>query len=328
MLLVTGLLLCAPAARGQAEASAPANPPSSVDALIDEGIRLRRAGDDQQALQRFEAAAAQDATSARVRAHLAATHQALGEWLEAEGYLRELLDEKDDAYVQRHRDALEQAWQFVERRIGSLSVRGGPEGAEVRLNGRPFGVLPMTGSVRVATGSYVLEVQKAGYYPARLSLNVSSGDVLREAVQLQPLRASSEPGLPPLLPPGAPASSRDDSFAGSPPWLSWTLTGLAGGAAVVTSLALVERYRRATEWNGDDCLRPGLTRGDVCAESLDAGRDAERLAYWGLGATLLFGTGAVLSWSLSGDSDPEKQKTAGHESCSVGLAFAACSGRF
>jgi hypothetical protein len=205
--------------------SAPEARASSVDELIDEGIWLRRAGDDVAALRSFQAAAALDSTSTRARAHLAATHQAF---------------------------------------VGS--ARG--HGLVFKRTSAPAG------------------------YPVRRSLNVAGGDALRETVRLEPMNASSVTTLasPPLVP-RAPAA-RDDASFDSPRWLSWTLTGLAGGAALVSSLAPIERYRQAALWNGNDCLQPGLTRGDVCRDSLEAGRAAERVGYWSLGASLLFGAGA------------------------------------
>jgi hypothetical protein len=307
--------------------SARAEPPgvaatADVESLVQRGIELRRAGSDLDALSVFEAALARAPTSTRVKVHLAATHQALGQWVEAERYLSEALRQSDDPYIRRHRPTLENAYEFVAQRLGSLDVVGEPEGAELRLSGRPIGVLPLSAPVRVPIGSYVLEVRKEGYYSVTRPIAMGGGSLLRESVTLG--RREAAPAWVVDMarrPPGA-----LDETRGSPRWLTWTLAGAGAGAAAVSAIAFGLREKHASTWNGDACLRPGLTRGQVCPEELDSGRSAER---WGIGAGIVSGVllgGAAASFLL--ERSPSEGSSLALDGCRIDVAGAGCFGSF
>jgi PEGA domain-containing protein len=318
--LCSGLSLHAPLALAQ---SGPAVSDAigarpQLDALIQQGIDLRRAGNDEQALQAFLEAEVLAKDSVRVRVHLASTHQALGHWLEADAYLRGVLSQPDDPYVTRHRATLEQAAQFVNQHIGSVEVTGAPLGAEVSLNGRRIGVLPLP-AVRAPVGSYQLQVLKEGFYEERRPIVISGRGLIRESVQLAPV-----PEARPVA--SSPSAVRElDQGSGSPRWLSWTLAGLSAGAAATTGISLALREQSAKEWNSADCLEPGRTRGEVCRAQLDDGRAAERVAYVSGVATLLFAAGAIVSWTLE---EPDVPATASLASCGIALGGATCVGSF
>src|SRR5687767_13031567 len=122
--------------------------------------------------------------------------------------------------------------------------------------------------------------------------------MLREAVELAPLPAATAPSAPKTPEREAQAAS------GSPRWLSWTLTGLAAGAAVTTGAALVARNQHASRWNSPACLENGRRRGEVCADELDAGKNAERLAYGSGIASVLLTAGALFSWTWRAPETP------------------------
>jgi PEGA domain-containing protein/tetratricopeptide repeat protein len=265
-----GLILPASPAQAQDDAAPPAaanTSDDSVDALVQQGIDRRRAGQDEEALRAFEAAEAKDPESVRVHVHLAATHQALGHWLQADRYLQGVLARADDPYVRRHRQTLEKAVEFVAHHIGSIEVGGSPRGAEVRIDGRQLGVLPLA-ATKLAVGAYQLEVSQPGHYPVRRPVVVSEGGVLRESVELAPVVEPASAPAPTRLTstPLAGDAPAADRAAGSPRWLSWTLTGLATGAAVTTGVAFALRERHATRWNSDDCQQVGRLRGELCPD--------------------------------------------------------------
>jgi hypothetical protein len=310
-------------AEGPDEVSAPR---PAVEALIQQGIELRRAGKDDEALQIFQEAERQSPQSVRVRVHLAATHQALGHWMEADTYLQGVLSEADDPYVRRHRSTLEKAAEFVGHHIGSIEISGGPDGAEVRLDGRRLGEIPLAAAARVPVGSYQLEVSLSGHYDVRRPVVITDRGVVREAVQLVPIPPRASPSASAVRLETGARPPLDQHETGSPRWLSWTLTGLATGAAVTTGVAFALRERHASRWNSDDCQQVGRLRGDVCPNELAQGRDAERIGYMSGVATLLLGAGAVVSWQLDEDSD--STDTAHSADCRITLAGAVCSGRF
>src|SRR5262245_2692232 len=93
-----------------------------ADRLITEGIELRRQGEDERAMQKF-LAALELAESPRGLAQVALAAQALGNWLEADSYLRRALAVENDAWIQRNRAALDSSMATISQRVGSIDVR-------------------------------------------------------------------------------------------------------------------------------------------------------------------------------------------------------------
>lgn len=311
-------------ARAESAAESASAREADVEPTVARGIELRRAGQDGAALAVFREALAKAPGSTRVKVHLASTHQALGQWLEAERYLSEVLSQPEDAYIRRHRGTLERAHDFVGRRIGSLDVVGSPEGAEVSLSGRRLGTLPLAAPVRVPIGSYTLEVRKDGYHTLSRPVSIGGRALLRESVELgqrEPERADYR-----MSAAGAGGSAIEDR-AGGARWLSWTLVGASAGAAAVAGVAFAVRERHADRWNSDECLAPGSTRGQTCPEELDAGREAEQL---GIGAAILSGVllgGAAVSFVLQAPGEPSESALT-LEGCGLAGAGARCFGSF
>lgn len=296
---------------------------AEIEPFVQRGIDLRKIGRDVEALAIFEDALLKAPASVRVKVHLAATHQALGQWVDAERYLGEALRQSDDPYVRRHRDTIERAYEFVGQRLGSLDVVGEPEGAELVLSGRSIGQLPLAAPVRVPIGSYVLEVRKEGYFSVTRPVAIGGGTLLRESVALGPRAA---PALGAATPSDAAALGADGA-SGSPRWLTWTLTGGGLAAGAVSVVAFQIRENHAQRWNSDACLSTGVTRGQVCPDEIEAGRDAER---WGIGSAVLSGVllgGAVTSLLLERRA-PNESPSLSLEGCGVGIASAACFGSF
>jgi hypothetical protein len=296
---------------------------AEIEPFVQRGIDLRKLGRDIEALAIFEDALLKAPSSVRLKVHLASTHQALGQWVEAERYLSEALRQSDDSYVRRHRSTIERAYEFVGQRLGSLDVVGEPEGAELVLSGRSIGRLPLAAPVRVPIGSYVLEVRKEGYYSVTRPVAIGGGTLLRESVVLGPRAA---PALARATPTDA-AGRGDDEASGSPRWLTWTLTGTALAAGAVSVVAFQIRENHAERWNSDACLLPGLTRGQVCPDELDEGRNAER---WGVGSAVLSGVllGGALTSFLLERRPPAENPSLSLDGCGVGVASATCFGSF
>jgi tetratricopeptide (TPR) repeat protein len=319
--LLAAALACAASGRAepprQASGEAAVSAGARAEALLEQGVQLRRLGKDQEALTLLEEAVALQSESARARVHLAAAHQALGHWQQADALLRELLQESEDPYVQHHRATLERAAEFAAEHLGSLSVEGSPAGAAVLVDGRSLGSLPLSGAARLPIGTYQLDVSRDGYYPVRRPISIAPGAVLRESVELTPLAPSPSvnPGVTVLEP----------RAAGSPRWLSWTLSGLAAGAALTTAVAWGVRDQHAARWNSSACLEGGRRRGEVCPDELEAGRDAERVAYASGFATVLLAAGAVLSWTLDAPAESDQVALQG---CRLALGGGVCSGSF
>lgn len=158
----------------------------SVDALLDEGVRLRSQGQDEAALGVFrrawEAAHAPEAL-----AQVALAEQALGLWVEAARDLATARESTADPWVARHRDDLALAASEIGRHVGRVEVRARSPGARLRVNGVDHGGLPLASPLVLVIGTQSLEVTAPGRVTARRVVDVRPGDDLREEFDLAPV---------------------------------------------------------------------------------------------------------------------------------------------
>jgi tetratricopeptide (TPR) repeat protein len=301
----------------------------NADDLVAQGIALRRSGQDAQALAVFQRAEALEPDSARIQVHLAAAHQALGEWEAADRYLTRALAQSNDAYVQRHQSMLASARRRIDAHIGSLEVSGGPAGTQVWLNGRLVGKLPMSETVRIEGGIYTLEARLPRHYPVTRSVAIAGGSLVRESLRLQPVSSAGSESSP-AVSAGEQSVEVDagTSPSGTPGWLTWTLAGLTVGAAAGTAYAWTVREGHAEKWNDDDeCLDAGRTREQVCSSEFDAGKSAETWMWIGGATTGAFAAATLVSLWLQRDEEAGDPSTAGLD-CGFGWNQVLCSGRF
>lgn len=321
VLLGSALVALAPRSpwSGPAEAQAQETP-AHVDDLVERGIALRRAGDDHRALMVFQQAEKLQPRSTRVLVHLAAAHQALGQWEEADRYLALALDNPNDPYVQKHQAMLASARRTIDGHVASLDIIGGPRGAKIWLNGRALGTLPLAAPVRVAAGIYTLEARLAGHYPVTRSVALGGGALVREQILLAPEVPQQTPSSLSVADAGVDSSSK---------WLPWTFAGLAAGAGVGAVVALVVREQNVDRFNDDtECLpRDDTPRGEACQDELDAGKSAETWMWVGTAAAGAFAAASIVTFLLmDAPGSDEQQSTA--LSCGVGLGLVECAGRF
>jgi hypothetical protein len=153
------------------------------EALVHEGVVLRRDGHDDLALERFRRAYE---IGHRINAvgFMGFAEQALGQWVAAERDVREALSHGDDPWVRRNHELLERALAVIQQHVGQLDVRGEPAGAEVLVNGNRAGTLPLAEPVRVAAGTIPLEVRADGFITVTRNVSVSAGQLSRETVDL------------------------------------------------------------------------------------------------------------------------------------------------
>jgi tetratricopeptide (TPR) repeat protein len=300
---------------------------SSLEALIQEGIRLRRDGDDEKALEVFRQAERLQPSSVRVLLHLATAAQAAGHWVEADTYIRRVFEYRDDPYYRRYQSDIAMVEQLIATRVGRFQVVGSPQGAEVRLNGRVVGRLPMEEPERLEAGNYQLEVVSNGHYALRRPQRIPGGVLTREVVELGPERSASSAAS--VSDPGSPSRSW-----WSQPWVGWSLVGASAASALTAGIAFAARERQAAEWNDDSrCVRPGgRTREQQCGGDYGDARLAEGIGITaGIGA-LVFGSAAAVHFlSRADDEAPERLQgasTGWTASCSPGWLGVACEGRF
>jgi hypothetical protein len=325
-LLLMAAVPCAVCGEAKAQSSGRAENPEA-DKFVAEGIELRARGKDTEALRAFQKAAEIDPDSVRVQIHLATVYQALGNWLLADEYLSMALARQNHPYVNRHRQTLEDAKRVIDANIGRLEVEGEPAGAEVRLNGRLVGTLPLAAPIRSTIGSFMLEVRHDGHYTSQRPITITGGGLVRESVQLESLPAdagfrggagSSD----------AAAGNITHIDSGGSPWLTWTFVGAAGVAGATTVGALIFREVHAGRWNDNTrCLEVDRTRAEVCGDERDKANTAETVVLVSGALTGAFALGAVLNGLGVFESDAPPREL-GLRGCNLGLAGASCFGTF
>ncbi len=159
--------------------------PAEVEELIRMGVDLRRAGRDPAALPYFRRAYDLE-RSPRTAAQLGLVEAAIGYWPAAEQHLVEAMNAGNHPWLAQHMNEIRATLERVRAYICELDVVGGPVGAEVIVNGRTVGRLPLAEPVRVAEGTVQVTVRTPGYIEATSSIAVKGGGSERVDVALVP----------------------------------------------------------------------------------------------------------------------------------------------
>jgi hypothetical protein len=299
-----------------------------AEKLIRRGVQLRKAHDDESAARAFQKAYDQ-VHSPRSAGQLGLAEQALGRWEDAERHVSEALHATDDAWVSKNQATLAGALGIIQEHLGRIEVTGDPEGAEVSVNGRPAGKLPLADAVPVSAGEVDVDLRAPGYTPAQRTLTIVAGQYQRLVMHLAkenagPVGASEQPktvagekaaegGAPvAVAPAGAPGSIRT-SAAVEPVGPStartvvkWSAAGAAGlGLALgITATILHSRNVSAFDDNPMNCaddngkavIQGTTNRGPAaCQSALDAYRSDKTWAIVGyVGAGVFAATWLVL----------------------------------
>jgi len=322
------IVLAAATLGGAARAHAADGGGGGEEEALRRGFELREKGSDEAALAEFQRAYDLK-KGARARAQMALAEQALGRWIDAEAHLTEALQQTRDPWIARNRPLLEQALGEIRQHVGSLELSGGTPGAEVRVNGRVAGKMPLDGPLRVEAGSVSLEVRAAGYLPVVRTINVPANGLAREPITLvavgaapetaasPPRNAADQVGAP--APPVAePAKSKPGSSQIKRP-LGIGL-GIAGVAALGVGVGFhLLRQSRASDFNRD-CMINAMTGaisgtpGVNCQSRYDGVQQARDVAIVGyVAAPILLGVAAyALFSSSSAEPSPADHRAASH----------------
>jgi len=255
----------------------------SDDAVIARGVALRKEGDDQAARDLFMKVY-ERSHSARAAGQLGLAEQALGRWEEAESHLREALRSPDDPWVKKNHDALSRDMLLIKSHIARVEIVGDPEGAEVLINGRPVGKLPLSGPVSTSAGSVDVEARAPGYQHEMRTVNLTGGQYQRLVMRLQrnePAPSATATAVPPASLVGAPSDtpapvtsppavsrpSSDTQPSPLRPIAKWTALGLAGAGLAVGITSSVVRANKLDQFKSAD--------GGRCVEMAGRAVDAD-----------------------------------------------------
>lgn len=354
LLLLGWALSLAPFARVAAGADA--------DELIRRGLDLRRAEKDADALVLFQQAYEQS-KAPKALAQIGFAEQALGKWGAADRHLRAASQASGDPWISKHRKVIDDALGTIAKRVGRMDVRGGPSGAEVRVDGELIGKLPLPGPFSVTAGGVAVEVQADGYVSITRASVVAVGSLVRETFDLQPLAPPSvAPPSPvatvvPVTPAARPSSNVADAAGdsdraqqrrqpadspgpagGAEPGSSsistrsvvaLTAVGLAAAALTVGVIEHVSWQNKASQFGSTTGCDPAAAqRGSATCQTLyDDGQRAKLFAIggYGLGAGLLVTATILYLTAPAPDSNPQRQVACVVNPVALG---AGCSLRF
>jgi hypothetical protein len=255
----------------------PTRAAESAEQLIRKGLEMRKRGDDLGALPLFEQAYKLSPTP-RAAAQRAFCAQALGRWTQVESDLTEALKSPDDAWVKKNRGAIDESLREAKMKVAVIEVVGEPPGADVLVNGKVVGQLPLPGPVRIEAGEIDVELRAEGHRPSLKSLHVEGGQYQRIAVRADldaapsvapaaaPAAAPGAPNVsvyvqqptPPSGAPGATLTARPEPASGSgwrsaPKWISWGLGAVALG---VGAYEYTQYRNRLGDFDGDCAFEP------------------------------------------------------------------------
>jgi hypothetical protein len=241
--------------------------PTEVEDLIREGIALRRSGNDSRALPLFQKAHAL-AHTPRTAAQLGLVEFALGYAIEAENHLSQGLAAPTDPWIAKNQGVLEDGLARVRARIGEVAVTGSPDGAEVILNGRSVGRLPLAAPIRVGQGPATVDVRSTGYASASSSVDVAGGKTQKLVFHLEAVTPAASPKLLAVdlaakQPDAAHVGEASPSAGGGPgarTIVGWSLVGIGGVGAAVGAVWLLSADGGCTAMPGFECTRGPTNR--------------------------------------------------------------------
>jgi hypothetical protein len=242
-----------------------------ADALLRDGVQLRKEGKDREAFELFRRAIAIEKTP-RALVQLGLCEQALGLWPKSEAHIKEALDAGSDPWIKKNRSTLEDSLRTIDAHLGSLEIWGEPADAEVLFDGHPVGTLPATGPVRVEIGQVTVTVRARGYTDTVRTIDVKAGAGLRENVMLV---AAPQPRSAPSLALAAPvpvASDRTSSLVAQPDssgpgdasdrplyarWWFWTAIGAVAAGGIAAAILLSRGHSSPCDASASACTTWG-----------------------------------------------------------------------
>lgn len=236
---------------------------AQAEKLIRNGVELRRRHDDEAAAREFQKA--YDLVhSPRAAGQLGLAEQALGRWEDAERHLIEAIRAADDPWVTKNRAALDLSMNTILAHLGRVEVIGDPEGAEVSVNARPVGKLPLAEPVHVSAGQVDIEMHAPGYLPVQRTVSIVGGQYQRvvirlakEAAPADQTKPSTSAETPSVQTAPRPAVAQDQPSS-TRLALKWTAAGLAGAGLVTGVLFTILHHQNVSSFDESCRVKNGV----------------------------------------------------------------------
>jgi hypothetical protein len=166
---------------------------------IDRAIEARRHNGQEQAAYARLQTLWNVCPSPRVQVQLALAEQDLGHFGDAYVHLRQALSVDNDAWIRPRRGALATALDEITAHLPRLSPLCNVVGAELRVDDRRVGTLPLAVPEVLTQRHVTLEVRAPGYEILRVELHLADGEIFRTLLTL-----TRTPALVPVAPVDSP----------------------------------------------------------------------------------------------------------------------------
>jgi hypothetical protein len=163
------------------------------EALIRQGVQLRRKGDEAKAHGYFQRAY-DLARTPRSAAQLGLSDLAIKQWLPAEIHITEALD-APDPWVESIKASLMKSRASARAHLGKIEIEGVPPDAEIEATDRPRTKLPASGALYFAPGPVHVRIQAVGFEAFTQDTAVEAGGTTRLHVAMA--RIETPPPPPP-----------------------------------------------------------------------------------------------------------------------------------
>jgi len=319
-----------------------------AESLIRQGVELRSQGKDERALPLFEKAY-QLSRTPRTAGQLGLVEMALGYYVDAERYLGEAIASPDHPWVAKNLATLKSQLATAKGMIGELSISGEPMGAEVWVNGKQVGRLPLPAPLRLDKGRAEIQIRAAGYVATSDTVAITGGKREERSFRLvrEPVAA---PVVTPVTPAPAatmpkpaetqvasssPGSTPPSSSSSTPAPTGATLTatgsqpaddgsslrpyawGAAGGAALglifgtVEGLSAIKKKNEFNEHKGaDGSFDCGTDAPNAACKAIqDSHGTARTLAIVGFGAGVVLAGASAVLFVMSSPGEAKSGTT-------------------
>jgi hypothetical protein len=300
---------------------------SAAHSLLAAGIAAREKGDYRAALQLFQQAH-QLEPSPMTLGQMGSVEYFLGRWEDTDEHLRAALANPSDSWVVRYRPMIDKALGEAREHLGELALIGGAPGAQVFVNGRMRGVLPLAKPLRITAGEAAVQVTAAGFQPFVGSTTVMAGITNTLSVTMEKLRLVETPAA------AAGANEEGSSKLRVAAWAAGAAAVAGVGVGIVGQLVRngrLDDFNRSCRLDATNGNKPtrypaGGTTADPCQGLYDSWNSSKPwpiIGYSAAGALAV--TSAVLF--LVSRSEPATEKRIGM-ACGLGIGFASCGGVF
>jgi hypothetical protein len=189
-----------------------------VDALFKRGVEFYKEADFRAAVVEFKRAYEVSNKDYRVLYNIAQCEYQLTNYVGALNAFEKYLADGGEKIKEDKRSEVNAEIGKLKARIGTVTVKVEPAGAQVVVDGDVMGKAPLSEPVKLNPGSHKVEVTASGYERALESVEIGSGDVRSLDVKLKPT---------PIAPP-PPTGDGEKNWTA--PAVGWGVTGglLAG----------------------------------------------------------------------------------------------------